>query len=166
VAAGDVNGDGKADVIAAANGLVSVYSGSNLTYGFQPFAGASGPIAASDLDRDGHADIVAASGNFVKVFSGASGAMTRFFNTGAGVRAVAAGDGLIATADSAGIIRVFNALTQVGAFWQGPSTTALAIGDGLIVAAGQGVVRTYDAHTFAAETAFAPFTDVTGVAVL
>ena len=167
VAAGDLDGDRRPDVIAAENGTVTVYQdGRTTTRAFQPFGGADGPIAATDVDRDGHTDIVAASGSFVKVFSGADGTLLRYFNVGTTVRALAAGEGLIATGGAGSSVALFDATGKVAFFPPGP-TKALAIGDGMIIhVSPSGLVRAYDKDTFALKLSFAPFTDVTGVAML
>jgi fibronectin-binding autotransporter adhesin len=81
VAAGDVNGDGRADIIVGAGTVphVRVFSGADLSelYSFMAYdpAFAGGVfIAAGDLDGDGHADIITgadAGGNgHVKAFNG------------------------------------------------------------------------------------------------
>ncbi|MBU6295994.1 MAG: VCBS repeat-containing protein, partial [Planctomycetes bacterium] len=90
VAAGDINGDGRMDIIAAAGrgdpGLVRAYSGTDLTIikSFFPFgAGYTGgvAIAAGDFNGDGIADIACGTGGLVparvRVFDGATGAMLR-----------------------------------------------------------------------------------------
>jgi hypothetical protein len=92
VAAGDVNGDGKADIITAPGAgiaaIVKVFSGANgsLLSSFQALgAGFSGGafIAAGDVDGDGRADIVTGSGSGsaprVNVYSGATGGLLRSF---------------------------------------------------------------------------------------
>ena len=92
VAAGDVNGDGLADIVAGAGagGLshVKVFSGATGAelYSFVAFAsGFTGGVyvAAGDIDGDGHADVVTGAGPgggpHVKVFSGATGSETASF---------------------------------------------------------------------------------------
>jgi hypothetical protein len=79
VAAGDVDGDGKADVIVGHGNKVRVFSGEDRSQlaNFAPFTGSttvSVTVAARDLDGDGHADIITGApesfGSRVKVFGG------------------------------------------------------------------------------------------------
>ena len=80
VAAGDVDGDGKADIIVApgagSSGLVKVFSGADgsLHSSFLAFGRGAGGVrvAAGDINGDGHADIIAGSGAgaSVRVFDG------------------------------------------------------------------------------------------------
>ncbi|MFM7539867.1 MAG: FG-GAP-like repeat-containing protein, partial [Planctomycetota bacterium] len=90
VAAGDINGDGRADIIAAAGrgdpGLVRAYSGTDLSVikSFFPFgSGYTGGVAisAGDFNGDGIADIACGTGGLVpakvRVFNGATGALLR-----------------------------------------------------------------------------------------
>jgi hypothetical protein len=90
VAAGDVNGDGKSDVIVGAatgGSQVKVFSGGSKTVleSLSPFgAGFTGglSVGAGDVDGDGKADVIvgpASGGSWVKVFSGASGALLQSF---------------------------------------------------------------------------------------
>jgi hypothetical protein len=109
VAAGDVNGDGFADVIAGAGpgggpqvSVISGANGSQLSSFFAYDAGFSGGVfvAAGDVDGDGRADIItgadAGGSPHVKVFSGSTGELLQSFfayspNFAGGVR-VAVGD--------------------------------------------------------------------------
>jgi hypothetical protein len=106
VAAGDVNGDGVADIITGAGPgagtHVKVFNGATneLLQSFFAYPGFAGGVyvAAGDVNGDGRADIVTGADSaapHVKVFDGASGAEIRsFFAFGGfqgGVR-VAAGD--------------------------------------------------------------------------
>lgn len=108
VAAGDVNGDGHADIITAlgegTSPHVKVFDGVTLSelYSFLAYpAGFMGGayVAAGDLDGDGFSDIItgagAGGGTHVKVFDGATGLESNSFFAFAGVDAeirVAAGD--------------------------------------------------------------------------
>jgi hypothetical protein len=107
VAAGDVNGDGIADIITGAGGgpHVGVFDGATGAVIREFFAYGSGftggvTVAAGDVDGDGIADIItgagAGGGPHVKVFSGATAAVIRsFFAYSADFRGgvyVAAGD--------------------------------------------------------------------------
>lgn len=107
VAAGDVNGDGRDDIItgAAINGHVKVFDGATGAEirSFLAFEGFNGGVfvAAGDLNSDKHAELIigagpGAPGGHVKVFDGATGQeLLSFFaydpNFSGGVR-VGAGD--------------------------------------------------------------------------
>ena len=107
VAAGDVNGDGSADLVAgggAGGAAVLVLNGIDLSvlWAVTPYPGFFGGawVAAGDVTGDGFADVVtgagAGGGPHVKVFDGRTGAMTTNFfafdpSFTGGVR-VAAGD--------------------------------------------------------------------------
>src|SRR5262249_40351845 len=107
VAAGDINDDGKADLIVAATGSagghVKVFDGQSnaLIRSFLSFPGYTGSIvvAAGDVDGDGKADVIvgagAGTGGHVKAFSGADSSLLRSFLAFAGFSgsiSVAAGD--------------------------------------------------------------------------
>jgi hypothetical protein len=109
VAAGDVNGDGKADIITAAGPgggpQVKVFSGTNLDllqsfFAYDPTFTGGVYVAAGDVNGDGRADIVTGAGPGagpqVKVFDGGALQLLQSFfafdpNFQGGVR-VAAGD--------------------------------------------------------------------------
>jgi len=108
VAAGDVNGDGRDDVITGTGpGTLAHVRVFDIRLGteirsFTPFPGFTGgvSVAGGDLDGDGRGDIVLAPmgsmSSHVKVFSGSNGTMTREFfphvSSFTGGARVAAGD--------------------------------------------------------------------------
>jgi hypothetical protein len=92
VAAGDVNGDGRVDIItgpdAGGGPNVRVFSGLDGSVlanfmAYSPTFSGGVRVAAGDVDGDGHADIVTGAGPGggpeVRVFSGASGGLVRDF---------------------------------------------------------------------------------------
>jgi hypothetical protein len=94
VASGDVNGDGRADIItgtdSGAAAHVKVFDGvtNNEIHSFFAFGGGftgGVRVASGDLNGDGHADIIAGAGNggggHVKVFDGITGLEIRSFLT-------------------------------------------------------------------------------------
>ena len=108
VAAGDLNGDGHADLIVGAGvggqSHVEAFCGADgsLLASFLAFPGYVGPVtvAAGDVNGDGHADVIVGAGpggqSHVEVFSGADMSVLRsFFAFGSGYQgqvAVTAGD--------------------------------------------------------------------------
>ena len=103
VAAGDVNGDGRADIIAGTgpgSSLVTVFSGQDLSIlkSFLAFPGFTGGVfvAAGDVNGDGRDDILVGAGDgasAVKVFSAADDSLLHnffaFANSTGGVRVAA-----------------------------------------------------------------------------
>jgi hypothetical protein len=93
VAAGDVDGDGHADIVTGAGSgggpHVKVFSGATGAelrsfFAFDPGFTGGVRVAAGDVNRDGHADIITGAGPggapHVRVFDGATGdALTSFF---------------------------------------------------------------------------------------
>jgi hypothetical protein len=93
VAAGDVNGDGTADIITgagrgSAGGHVKVFRGSDLSllnsfFAYEPTFRGGVRVAAGDLNNDGQTDIITGAGPgggpHVKVFDGQSNALLRSF---------------------------------------------------------------------------------------
>ncbi|HMF98824.1 MAG TPA: putative Ig domain-containing protein, partial [Vicinamibacterales bacterium] len=82
VAGGDIDGDGRADVIvgAGSGGQVAAFSGMDAhelgrAFPFTPAYQGGVTVAAGDLDGDGHADVLAGTvnGGFVAALSGADG---------------------------------------------------------------------------------------------
>ncbi len=107
VAVGDVNGDGRGDIIVAPDAggpqPVRVFDGSNGAllasfYAFGPAFTGGVTVAAGDVNGDGRDDIITGSGaanGHVKVFNGSSGAEVRSFLAFPGFNggvSVAAGD--------------------------------------------------------------------------
>lgn len=103
VASGDVNGDGRADIITGAgpgSSVVAVYSGQNQTVlkSFIAFPGFTGGVhvAAGDVNGDGVDDILVGAGtgpSLIKVFSGQDDSILHNFvafpNSVGGVRVAA-----------------------------------------------------------------------------
>jgi VCBS repeat protein len=114
---GDVTGDGRDDLVTAADGIVTVFDGRATVRRFSPYGDhAIIAIAVADIDGDGHADIVTAPTSgapFVKVFSGADGTLLRAFLAGGtdkAIIAIAASRAIIAIAIGPDI-RVVDAAT-------------------------------------------------------
>ena len=149
VAAGDVNGDGRADVVTGTGpgrlADVKVFSGANrsLLASFSPYDFEGGIyVAAGDVNRDGKADIVtgagAGGGAHVKVFDGVNrrvlASFTAFNDFSGGVR--------VATGDVTG---------------DGRADIITGAGPG-----GGANVKVFDGATFLQLTSFFAFTDFNG----
>jgi hypothetical protein len=126
-ATSDVTGDGVADRVTSADGIVTVYDRGVAVRRFSPYGDhAIIAISVADIDGDGHADIATGhvgGGPFVKVYSGADLHLMKAFFAGGGDKAI------IAIALSRAII-------------------AIAIGP---------EIRVYDTATLATHAAFLPF---------
>ncbi len=156
VAAGDVDGDGLADIITGA-GIgggpdVKAFSGADLSelasfFAFDPAFGGGVSVAAGDLDGDGFADIIAGAGPGggpdVRIVSGADlSELTSFFAYdpafGGGVNVATGdinGDGrtdLITGAGPGGgpHVRIFSGvdLSELDSFFVGTSASGLTVG--------------------------------------
>jgi len=139
VAAGDVTGDGRADIIvSSASGAAHVkafdaVSGAEVR-SFFAYPGFTGgvTVAAGDVDGDGRTDIITGSATgpaHVKVFSGTSGALVRSFlvfgsGYSGGVSVGFAGGGIVAgAAVGPPHVKVFNAdLSERLSFFAFPPT--------------------------------------------
>jgi hypothetical protein len=136
-ATGDVTGDGVADLVSSADGIVTVYDRGVAVRRFSPYGDrAIIAISVADIDGDGHADIATGhvgGGPFVKVYSGADLHLMKAFLAGGSDKAI------IAIALSRAII-------------------AIAVGP---------TIKVYDTATLATKAAFLPFggAPVAGVAI-
>ncbi|AMV27035.1 Cadherin domain protein [Gemmata sp. SH-PL17] len=147
VAVGDVDGDGKADIVTGsgpgAGGHVKAFSGANgsVLRSFLAYPGFNGGVnvAVGDIDGDGKADIVTGSGPgvspHVKAFSGANGnQIASFFaydqNFKGGVLVGVNADGDIATgASGTAHLKTFDGVTHAelsSAFSSRPVTAIAA----------------------------------------
>ena len=93
-ATGDVTGDGVADLVTSADGIVTVYDRGVVVRRFSPYGDhAIIAIAVADIDGDGHADIAtgrASGAPYVKVFSGADLHLMKAFFAGGSDNAIIA----------------------------------------------------------------------------
>jgi hypothetical protein len=151
VAAGDVNSDGRVDIIAATGpgaAQIRVFDGvTNAELrSFIAYSAFTGGVfvGGADVDRDGRADIITGAGSgspHVKVFSGATGAELRSFfafGVGSGGVRVAGGDVnrdgnldlVTATASGANNVRFFDGITnsELSAFTAFPGTEGVFVG--------------------------------------
>ncbi len=201
VAAGDVNGDGLADLIVGSGpgaGLVRVFDGRDLTLlmSFAPFGGSFGGgvyVASGDLDGDGRADIIigAGSGGTVMAISGADqhfiGSAFPFTPAYGGGVTVAAGDvdgdgrvDVIVGAATGGAVAVLSGVdahviaagAPYGVTFTGGVNVASGDvnGDGradVIVAprSGGGLVQAFSGADYSVLASFLPYGGTTGAAV-
>jgi hypothetical protein len=90
-ATGDVTGDGIADRVTSADGVVTVYDRGVAVRRFSPYGDrAIIAIAVADIDGDGHADIATGHASFVKVYSGADLHLMKAFLAGGSDKAIIA----------------------------------------------------------------------------
>jgi VCBS repeat protein len=93
-ATGDVTGDGVADLVTSADGLVTVYDRGVAVRRFSPYGDrAIIAISVADIDGDGRADIATGhvgGGPFVKVYSGADLHLMKAFYAGGSDKAIIA----------------------------------------------------------------------------
>ena len=183
VAAGDLTGDGLAEIITAGGGAVNVYRGGTSVGGvlrlrsFRPFdPGFTGGIfvAAGDVNGDDIDDIIVGAGagarRHVKVFDGVTGAEIRSFlafsssYTG-GVTVAAADidrdgfDDIIVGAEASGHVKVFSAAdgSLLRSFLGGGLGAKVAASKSSIVVASGALIRVFDAKTLVLKASFNPF---------
>jgi hypothetical protein len=126
-ATGDVTGDGVADRVSSADGIVTVYDRGVAVRRFSPYGDhAIIAVAVADIDGDGRADI--ATGHvggapFVKVFSGADLHLMKAFFAGGTDKAI----------------------------------IAIALNRAIIAIATGPTIRVYDTATLATHAVFLPF---------
>jgi hypothetical protein len=168
VAAGDVDGDGKPELIAASGSVVRVFrrDGTDVAQ----FTVPETSVAAGDLDGDGRAEIVTGSetGGKVRAFDIAQGkAVERAtFDTGLAGTRVAVGNGQIVVGATSGapVVKVYSAAgAQLSSFVAASGTPiSVAAGDGRIVTAARGEVRIFDAVGAESYPPFFPYGDYRG----
>jgi WD40 repeat protein len=177
VAAGDVDGDGRPELIASAGRHVVIFRRDGSTLASFTVASDSS-VAAADLDSDGKAEVITGSetDGTVRVFSIRDGvALERTsFSTGVPGVSIAAGDLnrdskaaiVVGALRGAPVVKVFGANgTQRSSFAipsAGAGPVAVAVGPSRIVTATHGVVHIFDANGSSTYPEFEPYAGYSG----
>ncbi len=169
VAAGDVDGDGRPELIASSGSEVAVFRrDGTLITSFPSDPGAS--VAAADLDGDGRAEIVtgSATSGDVRVFDVADGraVLRRVFDTGLQGARVAAGNREIVAAGEhgPGLVKVYNGTgSELSSFSAAPSgPVSVAVTGPMIVTAARGYVRFFADDGTPSYPSFEPYANYSG----
>jgi hypothetical protein len=167
VAAGDVDGDRKPELIAASGSVVRIFRRDGTAVAEFPSGAARGvSIAADDLDGDGRAELVIGSdrSGAIRVVDVVNGeAVEReSFNTGLPGTRVAVGSGEIVAGAATGdpTVKVYGASgAQRSAFTasDGAGPVSVAVDGSRIVTAARGEVRIFTANGTLSYPAFFPY---------